>query len=165
MFKIGQQVVYSIHGVCKILELETKTVDKKLVEYYVLEPINEPGTRYYIPSGNEAAMSKLKNMLTKEQINELLHSDISQAATWIEDENQRKLRYREMLMGTDRAALIGMIRVLYAHRKKQMESGKKFHLCDENFLRDAQKVVGSEFSAVLGIPRDQVGEYIENELG
>mgnify|MGYP002517196277 CR=1 FL=1 len=35
-----------------------------------------------------------------------------------------------------------------------------FHLCDENFLRDAQRLLSVEFALVLGIAPEQVGEYV-----
>ena len=51
MDQIGEKVVYGIHGVCTIIELETKIIDRQKVRYYVLEPLEQPGARYYIPTG------------------------------------------------------------------------------------------------------------------
>ena len=82
----------------------------------------------------------------------------------IQDENLRKQRYKEMINAGDRAALIGMIRSLHKHKESQLAAGRKFHLCDENFLRDAQKLLASEFSMVLGIPQSDVAGYIESKL-
>lgn len=36
MFQSGDQVIYGIHGMCRIIELETRKIDRKLIEYYVL---------------------------------------------------------------------------------------------------------------------------------
>jgi hypothetical protein len=38
-------------------------------------------------------------------------------------------------------------------------------MCDENFLRDAEKLLSTEFSLVLGIGQNEVGEYIQTALG
>ena len=46
MLQIGSQVVYGIHGVCCIVDVEVRRVDRKKVEYFVLEPREQPGTRY-----------------------------------------------------------------------------------------------------------------------
>lgn len=86
------------------------------------------------------------------------------ADVWIEDENQRKMCYRELINSGDRISLIGMIRALLKHKQAQEAAGKKFHLCDENFLRDAQKLLSTEFACVLNIEPDQVGDYIKNAL-
>ena len=56
------------------------------------------------------------------------------------------------------------IRALQRHREAQLAAGRKFHLSDENFLRDAKKVLISEFSFVLEIPQSEVADYIEKKL-
>ncbi len=164
MLQVGSQVVYGIHGVCKIIDVEARRVDRKKVEYFVLEPICNPGSRFYVPMHNEAALSKLRPLLSKEELEALIVSDATHQDCWVSDENQRKLKYRELVNSADRAALISMIRALYKHKEDQLAAGRKFHLCDENFLRDAQKLLSSEFSFVLGIPLSDVGAYIDAKL-
>ncbi len=162
MFVCGDQVLYGIHGVCKIINKETQTVNKKRIEYYVLEPSDQPGARYFVPTQNEAAVSKLRPIITPQELNALLRSEDASVDAWIADENQRKQRYRDLITSGDRAALICMVRTLYRQKQQQMEAGRKFHQCDENFLRDAEKLLNAEFSMVLGIPQDKVGEYIQS---
>lgn len=162
MFEVGNSVVYGIHGVCVILNVETRVVDKKKVEYYVLEPALQPGARYYVPVHNEQAVAKLKPILTQQELNALLASDAVDKEVWLDDENSRKQHYRALIASGDRAALISMIRTLLHHREAQRSSGRKFHLCDETFLKDAQKLISGEFAWVLGIDPDQVENYIIN---
>ncbi len=164
MFVQGDQVMYGIHGICRILELETKKVDRKMIEYYVLAPVDQPGARFFVPTQNQTAVAKLRPLITREQIDALLCAEDSRSGHWVADENQRKQLYRELIVSGDRAALVRMIHTLHIHRKEQLEAGRKFHLCDENFLRDAEKLLGAEFSAVLGIPQENVGEYIKNKM-
>ena len=156
--------MYGIHGVCTIVDVETKSVDRKKVEYFVLEPKEQPGARYYVPTHNPAALAKLRPLLSAEELETLLASESTRRISWIADENLRKQKYRELINSADRAALISMIRALYRHKQEQLEAGRKFHQCDENFLRDAQKLLCSEFSLVLGIPQSEVSGYIEKKL-
>ena len=164
MLQVGSQVVYGIHGVCSIIDVEARRVDRKKVEYFVLEPTGQPGARFYVPMHNEVAVSKLRPLLTKAELEALIVSDATRQACWVADENQRKQKYKDLINSADRAALISMIRALHQHREDQLAAGRKFHLCDENFLRDAQKVLCSEFSLVLGIPQTDVGAYIDSKL-
>ena len=164
MLQIGSQVVYGIHGVCNIIDIEARVVDRKKVEYFVLSPSDQPSARFYVPVHNELAVSKLRPMLTKEELEQLLSSKDTHADCWIPDENRRKLKYRDLINGADRAAILSMIRVLRRHREEQLAAGRKFHLCDENFLRDAHKRLNSEFSIVLGISQAEVSAYIEKYL-
>lgn len=160
VYQAGDRVVYGIHGVCQVLELQMQTVNRKKVEYYVLEPVAQTGARFFVPSQNELAVSKMRPVLTKEQIDSLLRSDQSRQNIWIDDENRRKQYYRELIVDGDRAALLSMVRALHSHKEQQTLCGKKFHVSDANFLRDAQKVLYSEFAMVLNIPYEQVEPYI-----
>lgn len=161
MLQIGSQVVYGIHGVCNIIGTELRIVDRKNVEYLILEPNDQPGARFYVPAHNQAALSKLRPVLTREELESLLKSDAAYADCWITSENLRKQKYRELINNADCAALLAMIRVLYKHREEQLSAGRKFHLCDENFLRDAKKMLSSEISLVLTIQRPEAMSYIE----
>lgn len=164
VFHSGDQVIYGAHGVCTIVGIDKQKVGKKLVEYYVLQPKEGAGSRFYVPTQNEAAVSKLRNVLTRDEVTELLSSDAVRQSVWIEDENLRKQRYRELITGSDKAALVSMVHCLNQHRDQQVAAGRKFHICDENFLRDTQKLLGSEFSLALDIPEHEVGEVVKKIL-
>ena len=164
MLQIGSQVVYGIHGVCTIIEVEARRVDRKKVEYFVLEPNDQPGARFYVPTQNQVALSKLRPLLTREALDALLVSDDTHRECWIPEENLRKQKYRELINGGDRAALISMIRALQQHKESQLAAGRKFHLSDENFLRDAEKMLRSEFSYVLGMSQAEVSAYIKEKI-
>ncbi len=143
MFQVGDQVVYGIHGVCRILDLEERRIDRKKVSYFVLEPADQSGARFYVPSENPAALAKLRPVLSKSELEQLLSSDEVREDHWISDENARKQRYRELIGSQDRKELLCMINSLHRHKKEQQEAGRKFHLCDENFLRDAEKLLNA----------------------
>ena len=164
MFQVGDQVVYGIHGVCRILELEERTVDRKKIKYFALEPLDQPGARYFVPSENPAALAKLRHLISREDLEKLLSSSEIRENCWIADENQRKQRYRELINSSDRVALLRMINTLHQHKKSQAVAGRKFHLCDENFLRDAEKLLNAEFSLVLHIQPSEVGAFILSAL-
>lgn len=164
MYTLGDRVVYGIHGVCCVVAVEQRRVDRKQIEYFALEPIDQPGSRYYVPTQNQAALAKLRPLLSKEEMDALLSSDQVRQECWIPDEGQRKLRYRELLSSGDRAELLSMLGCVYRHKEQQVVQGRKFHLCDENFLRDARKVLDSEIALVMEIKPAEVEAYIRNRL-
>lgn len=164
MYQVGEKVVYGIHGVCRVADLETRVVDRKHVTYLVLVPENQEGSMYLVPTHNAVAMSKLCPMLTAAEMEELFQSDAIVRDAWVKDENQRKQIYRELIAGTDRAALMGMIRTLYRQKAGLVAAGKKFHQCDENFLRDAEKRLASELQHVLKSDYDHAKSYLREKL-
>ena len=41
MYQTGDFVVYGTHGVCRILTIEERRIDRKTAAYYILEPIEQ----------------------------------------------------------------------------------------------------------------------------
>jgi len=164
MYQIGEKVVYGIHGVCLVTDQEERRIDKKYVTYLVLEPVGQEGAKYYVPTHNAAAMAKLRGMLSAEELEALIRSTAIKEEVWIRDENQRKQIYRELISSGDREKLMGMVASLYRHREQQSTARKKIHMCDENFLRDAEKLLAGEISVVMGLEQDQAKQYLRNKL-
>lgn len=162
MFQLNDRVLYGMHGVCQIVDIETKRISGKAAEYYVLQPIEQSGSKYYVPTQNQNAVAKMRPVLTREQLEELLHSAEVQNDAWIDDENRRKAQYSALITSGDRVALVRMVHAIHKHKAQLAEAGRRLHLCDENFLRDAQKVLGSEFSLVMNIAQDDVGNYVKS---
>lgn len=164
MYQIGDRVVYGIHGVCCVVDLEKRVIDKKTVTYLVLEPAGQDGSRYLVPMHNEAAMSKLRPMLNPQEMEALLQSEEVRCDSWIREENLRKNAYRELISSGDRLGLMRMVHTLYNHKKAQLQAGKKVHLADENFLRDAEKLLASEIAVVMDMQPDEARAYLRNQL-
>ena len=164
MYQIGDQVVYGVHGVCRVADLEKQIVSKKTVTYMVLEPVGQEGARYLVPMHNEAAMSKLRPMLTPQEMEALLQSREVRTDNWIREENIRKQTYRELISSGDRAELMRMVYTLYNHKNAQLAAGKKLHLADDNFLRDAEKLLACEISVVLGMTTEDARAYLRRQL-
>ncbi len=164
MFEIGDKVVYGSHGVCCVVGQETRIIDKRNVVYLALEPIGQGSARFLLPTHNPIAMGKLRHMLTREELEMLLQSDEIHKDGWIRDENQRKQTYRELIGSGDRQKLLNMVYTLYQHKAAQQAAGKKVHLCDENFLRDAEKLLVSEISMVLHLDQEQSRQYLREHL-
>ncbi len=163
MFEISQLVVYGGHGVCSIIATEERVVDRKFVSYYVLEPLSQPGTRFLIPSHNPTALSKIRYPLEGEALLQILSAP-SNEVSWLPDDNRRKQLYRQIIASGDASALVGMLRILEERKRLQMETGRKIHICDENFMRDAYKMLCGEICVVLHIPQSDVMNYLQQFL-
>ena len=165
MYQIGDHVVYGCQGVCCIAGTEERTIQGNKRQYYVLHPIQQADATYMIPTDNPAALAKMRPIITRKALDEMLADEKTREFCWIEDENQRKQRYRELIVSGDYAALLQMIHTLHNHKKLQKAAGRKVHMCDDNFLHDAQRLLTGEFSVVLGIAPEQVEAYVLKALG
>ena len=164
MYSLGEKVIYGMQGVCVITDLEQRTVDGKQITYLVLEPPEQSGSRYLVPTHNAAAMAKVRPILSQEDMEAMLSSGRVREDVWIPDEGKRKLRYRELITSNDREQLAGMVVSLYRHRAALAAAGKKIHMSDENFLRDAEKILSGEIAAALNQTPSDALKYLRKKL-
>lgn len=164
MYQKGSYVVYGIQGVCRVVGTETQHVNRKDVEYLVLESVEKTELRYYLPTHNAVAMGKLKAVLSAEELQQVLISEEVHRDCWITEENLRKQHYRDLISCGDRLSIMQMLHNLYRHRQQQAESGRKLHQCDDNFLRDAERLLSREVALVMELTQEDAVAYLRKEL-
>ena len=63
-----------------------------------------------------------------------------------------------------REQLSGMVAALYRHRAALTAAGKKIHMSDDNFLRDAEKILSGEIAAALNQTPSDALKYLRKKL-
>ncbi len=164
MYQAGDWVVYGIHGACRVVGTEKQLVNRKRTQYLVLEPLSHSESRFYLPLENPTALAKLKPVLSKGELSALLASDEVRQDIWVPEDSLRKHHFRELLGSGDRIAVMRMITTLYRYRDSQLAAGRKFHQSDENFLRDAEKLLTSEISLVMEKSAEDARNYLREQL-
>lgn len=166
MFKVDDVIIYGTQGVCRIVGIEEKALSGVKKNYFVLKPVNDIGPTIFAPTDNEIVLKKMRKLLTKEEINILIDSMPDEKTAWISNVNERKELYKNLLTSGDHAALIQMIKAIYAHKKEREASGKRLHSMDENFFKDAERILYNEFQYVLQLSgKDALMNYILARIG
>ncbi len=161
MFQVNDVIVYGTQGVCKITGKEEKSISGKKRTYFVLQPVNEKGATIFVPTDNELALKKMRRLLTEEEIHKLIDSMPEQSTVWEENENQRKERYKSILAKGDHLEMIQMIKAIYTHKIKREAEGKRLHISDDRFFKDAEQILYNEFQYVLGLSdKENMMSYI-----
>lgn len=160
MFKTDDTVLYSTQGVCKITDITEKKIYGETVKYYVLKPFHHQESVLFVPTENEKLTSKMRRVLSADEIYEIIDNMPNEDMEWISDENLRKQKYRDIIFSGDRRELVKIIKALYSHQKEQAARGKKLHQCDEKMLKEAEKMMYDEFAFALKIEPDQVLSFI-----
>ena len=57
-----------------------------------------------------------------------------------------------------------MIKALYHHQQVRQAQGKKLHVSDERFLKEAERTLYDEFALVLHISQEQVLPFILDQI-
>ena len=163
-FKQGDVVAYGAHGACTVAFVGDVDMDRKKRAYYILEPCDNTQTKYYVPKDNALAVAKIQKLLSRSQLEGLLTAVVCMEDHWIADETERKAYYKKLLSSGNWEEILCMIRTVRHHKKEQLSGKKKFHICDENFLKAAEQLISSQVSQILNIPREEVGKYIQSRL-
>ncbi|MGN0962304.1 MAG: CarD family transcriptional regulator [Clostridia bacterium] len=165
MYQVDDVVVYGLHGVCRITQIEPKVFAGEEQLYYTMKPVFDDRSTFFIPAGNELSDKKLRPLLTPGEIKELIRSIPTQKTIGITDEKHRKETYRQIIESGDRCEIMRLVKTLHKRRKDQQKAGKKQHLTDERFLKEAETVLGDEFAYVLQLDRAEIASYIKEQLG
>ncbi len=164
MFNAGDYVVYGNEGVCEIAGISKQTFGGACAEYYELIPKYRSNTSVLVPTGNEKLTARMLPLMSKDELEKLVVSIPEIEVEWIENENQRKERYKQMLSSGDRKDLVCILKTLYNHRIECNAKGRKLHACDERFFAEASEKLHSEIAAIMGITPEEAEKYITNRM-
>lgn len=160
MFRINDMITYGTEGVCRITDIVTKNLSGSDATYYVLSPVYHATSTIFVPVENQKLTDKMHPLLSKEEILAIIHAMPETEDFWVEDEPQRKEAYKALLAEGDCRKLVQIIKALYHHGQRQKELGKKLHLADERFFKEAERILCDEFAHVLEIDREGVLPFI-----
>lgn len=160
MFKVNDVVVYGAQGVCEIVAIDEQKVDGASKKYFVLKPKDDREATFYVPTWNEEAWSKMRKVMTKKDVNALINTMPSKTPIWIVNENERKEAYKKILASGNQAAIISMVQALYFHKKEREADGKRLHMSDEHFMKDAEQLLYNEWQYVLNVDKAGLMAYI-----
>lgn len=164
MYQINDMVMYAAQGVCRITDIQSNDFNGTAARYYVLRPVSSESALLYVPADNPAMTEKMRRLLSEDEIFDMIRSLPNAEPLWIENEHVRKERYKELLSQGDRKALIQMVKAVYLHRERLAARGRKMHLTDERFFKEAEKLLYDEFALVLNIRREEVVPFIVRQL-
>lgn len=162
----GAHVVYGGYGVCLVEDIRPMDLchSGQLAPYFVLRQEDAFNSTLYVPVENSQLCQRLRRVLTKGEIHELLLESKGHQLAWPPDRQTRAERFQGILQRGVQEELILMIRCIYLKKGELQARGKKLPDADLRVLKRAERLVEGEFSYTLGIPRDQVSAYIRSVL-
>ena len=165
-FDIGEYVSYGINGMSNIEDIRpmqlSQSVEKMM--YYILRPESNPKSTIFVPVNNQKLVSKMRELMTKDEINAMLVRMKDRTLEWEKDVRFRTESFHEILSNGVNQDLILMIRCLHRKRQELVQLGKKLPARDSNTLKTAERLVEEEFAHVLHIKCEEVSDYIRDVL-
>lgn len=154
MYKLGDKVVYPMHGAGVIEAVEEREVLGQKKDYYVLKmPIGE--MKLMIPVDGVAKIG-LRNIIDSSHIEEIL--DILRDTAVVNDSNWNK-RYRDNMVKMKTGDIYEVAQVVrdltFRDREKGLSTGEK------KMLVSAKRMIVSEIVLSTNGDGEKIQEYIE----
>jgi len=157
MYKIGDKVVYPMHGAGEIVDLTEKEILGKKKNYFVLKmPIGNMKALLPVESVDSIG---IRNIITTKEADDLLNSISSME--FIENANWNK-RYRENMekLKTGNAFdVAGVIKTLFIR-----EQSKGLSTGERKMLSTAKQILTSEIMLVKKISIDEADKLISEHV-
>lgn len=163
-YKVGDMVVYGADGLCEVEGITTKEFGKDTIEYYVLRQIERQNSVNYVPVNNEKSVGKMRHILNADEIKEVLRNLKEKDEPWIENNRDRHLAFKEIILYGDGKDMIRLARQLHLKKKEQESLNRKLHAMDAKVLKDVENIIFEEISYVMEIPRDKVMDFITSNM-
>jgi Transcriptional regulators, similar to M. xanthus CarD len=160
MYKINDFIIYGRTGVCKVIDITTpknSSFDQNQL-YYVLKPLVQD-YEIYTPVNTNVFM---RPIISQDEAKRLIDM-IPAMQTDIYFSSQVKnltQHYEEAIKSHDCADLIKLAMSIYAKKLIAEQQNRKVGTIDERYIKLAEELLHSEFSLVLGIPKEKIPEYI-----
>ena len=165
MFQKGDLIVYGSTGVCRVEDigpLKNMGDSKDKKDYYTLSPVFGSGV-IYIPANTSVFM---RPVLTKEQVDALIDRIPTLENDTIDLSSLRHLseHYHAAFESHQCMDLLKLIHALYQKGQNTIQQGRRIGLTEMKYRKHAEELLHGEFSVALGIPYDEVSDYIAQRL-
>ncbi|MEG1869442.1 MAG: CarD family transcriptional regulator [Oscillospiraceae bacterium] len=164
MFRTGDLIIYGSNGVCRVAEVGKPkvTVADQEKLYYKLLPVYSTET-IYTPVDTTVFM---RPVISRKEAEELIAQIPSIRGNVYTNHNIALLKehYEASIQSHDCEDLIQLIKSVYTKNVNAVQNGKKLGQVDQRYMKRAEDLLHGELAIALGIPRDDIVQYIEDVI-
>lgn len=162
MFSIGDLIIYSGHGICKVDDITDKTYAGITRTYYVLHPIeNNHQLTINTPVDNKKTI--MLKLINKEEAKKILESFKLKGVDWIEKPQLRSHIYSGIVNSGKRKDIAKVANTLMKKKIEIEEEGRKFYKQDDHLLNHVQSILFKELAMAMNTSFESIAEKI-NEM-
>lgn len=160
MFKTNDLVSYGSFGICRIDRIGKKNETDSVRTYFELSPVYESNMMISIPTDNETLVSKMKRIMSKEDLFHVLENIKSEKFSWIQDAMKRKQSYQDILENGEPIDLLRLIKEVQHQRHLNASKNGVISQSDKHSCDLAEKKLYHLFAFILDIEPNQVKKFI-----
>ncbi len=157
MFKVGDKVVYPMHGVGRIEAIEKKVVLGKRGEYYIIHIINS-GMKVMIPVKNAESIG-LRSIISKREVKKVLNLLSRDENTSVDD---WKERYQNNIDKVKSGSIYEVSEVARDLYRRGCE--KELSIMERKLYENAYQLVTHELALSKDIEVEDAGDLVSEAL-
>ena len=149
-FKVGDKVVYPVHGVAEIVSIETRDIGGSPLAFYMLN-ILENGMRMMVPTSNVEQVG-IRDIVSSDEADRVFdvlkkREKMVESTTW----NRRHREYMEKIKTGSLFEVAKVLRDLYV-----LKNDKELSFGERKMLDTARSLLVREISLSKGITHEEV---------
>lgn len=157
MFKVGDKVVYPMHGVGEIQAIEQKVVLNKKADYYLITIVSS-GMKVMIPVGNAENIG-IRAIITKKDVKKVLDILASPESKTEEDWKQRYQTNFDKVKSGSIFEVSEVARDLYRRGRD-----KELSIMERKLYENAYQLVTHEIALAKSIDFEEAGNVVSEAL-
>lgn len=160
MFIIGDHIIYSAHGLCRIDDIRDETVSGVTKKYYKLHPLENTRVTISTPVDNEKVV--MLKLLQKEQALEIIETFKQPGAEWDSQPNSRLKQYSQLINTGDRMQIAKVINTLMRKKFEAQLEKKTFYERDYRLLNNTQIILFQELARSLDTSFEEINKMVND---
>lgn len=157
MYKIGDKIVYPMHGAGTIEKIESREILGEVKDYYILN-IACGSMGLMLPVDNCDRIG-VRNIVSREELSAAFDLLSGESTKMIDNWSKRQRENMEKLKTGNIRVVAEVVRNL-----TRMDRDRKLSAGEKKMLNNARKILLSEVMLVLGIDENEALERIEKAI-
>jgi CarD family transcriptional regulator len=159
MYNIGDLIIYSSHGICRIDDICEKTYSGMTQNYYVIHPIEDDNLTINAPV--ELVNKTMVEIMNHSEALEIIESFKQPGIMWIDKAMDRTKSFTEIIKSGKRKEISMLLNTLMRKKNEFESTDKKLSDPDRRLLLWIQSILFKELSIALDITIEEVVQKVE----
>ncbi len=162
LYKINDLILYSTHGICKVINITDKNFSDEIKSYYELRPLKDLKLQIHIPVGSTKI--QMFDLMNEEEAVALIDSfkDVQQKI--FERNYFLSPDFNKMIADANRSKVVITIYSLLLRKKQLIMEGKKLPIQESKALATLQGILYNELALALNKTYDEIEALIEDKM-
>jgi len=162
MYNVGDLIIYSTHGLCKIEDICEKSFGNATRTYYVMHPIEDTKLTISIPKA--IGEKNMQSLMEKAEAQKVLQSFQRAGILWVEDARERHKKYSGIVKTGERKDISQVANTLMRKEDEVRRNKQKMSEQDRKMLESIQTILFQELAVSLDKSFEEISEEVDSMI-